>query len=131
MSILVFFSINGTEITEHNRTYDMSEFQQNSDIETSSGRIKRFYKKNKKVMKISFKYLPSLSSKTVDNRAGRDFLYNIALTSPTVTITYQDEPSGNVKTFTGFINDYSETIVRRDLQGQCTYYDSDLTIEEQ
>lgn len=131
MSYISLLSINGTEITDHNRRYSMSQFQQVSDVETVSGRVKRFYKNNKNIMKITFSYLPSLASQTSDNKAGRDFIHNLALNSPKVTVSYKDEPSGTTKIFTGFINDYSETIVRRDLAIQCIYYDIDLSIEEQ
>lgn len=130
MSIISFLAINGTEVTEHNRTYSEDIFQQVSDIETASGSLKRFYKNNKKVMKFNFSYLPSSSNKTVDNRAGRDFLSNLAMTSPSVTVVYEDDPSGGQKTMYGFINEYSETIVRRDLGTQCTYYDVNFSIEE-
>jgi len=130
MSIISFFSLNGTEITEHNRKYDSGQYQQLSDVETASGRLKRFYKNNKKVMKFQFSYLPSLSSKTVDGRVARDFLHNLALNNPNVTVQYQDEPSAPVRQIQGFISNYSESIVRRDLQTQCTYYDIDFVIEE-
>ena len=130
-SLLVFLSVNSTEITNHNRRHSMNQDMSTNDIETAGGRIKRFYKNNKRSMDLSFSYLPNNTDKTVDGRAGRDFLYNLALNGPYVSVSYQDRPSGPTYTFNGFINDYSERLIRRDLQTQCSYYDVNLRIEEQ
>ena len=130
MSIISFISINSTEITEHNRQISTDMAQQVSDVQTASGKTKRFYKKNKKSIKITYSYLPSLAAKTVDGRASRDFISNLALTNPSVLVSYIDNPSNTVSTFYGFIDSYSETLVRRDLQTQCSYYDISFNIEE-
>lgn len=128
--LLVFFSINGTEITEHNRKYSRSEFAQVSDVETVSGRIRRFYHKNKRNLNFSFSYLPSSSEKTVDGREGRDFIENLARTSPFITISYIDQPDGLLNTFDAYINNYNEKIIRKDYETQCIYYDISFDIEE-
>jgi hypothetical protein len=130
MSILSFLSINGTEITEHNRLFNNTQYQQLADVETSSGKTKRFYKKHKKVVKLNFSYLPSDANKTVDGRAGRDFLKNLAYTSPLVLVSYIDKPGTEQVTFYGFINSYSESLVRRDLSTQCSYWDVSFDLEE-
>ena len=128
--LLAFLSINSTEITEGGRTYGSSTFQSVSDVETISGRVKRFYKQNKKVMTISFPYLAANSDKTVDGREGRDFLYNLAMNSPVVSVSYKDQPDQPIKNFNGYISSYTESILRRDIQNQCIYYTVDITIEE-
>lgn len=129
-SLLAFFSINGSEMTEGSRKYSSSEFQQVNDIETARGRIRRFYKPNKKIMNISYSYLPSSSDKTVDGKQGRDFIENLANNNPVVFVEYQDDPSGPARSFYGFITSYQETLLRRDLPEQCSYYTVDLVIEE-
>ena len=128
--LLVFFSMNGTEITEHGRKYSTSQYMQVSDVETATGRLKRFYKNSKRVMNLSFDYLPSSSEKTVDARVGRDFIENLARTAPLVLVSYIDKPSGSANTFYGFINSYTEELLRRDLQTQCSYYNVSFVIEE-
>jgi hypothetical protein len=130
-SLAVFLSINGAEITNHGRTVSITENINVSDVEMSSGRIKRFYRPNKKSISLSFRYLPNTEDKTADGRVGRDFIENLASNSPRVLISYKDVPTGPNKTFYGFISDYREIIIRRDLPTQCTYYDVTLTIEEQ
>lgn len=128
--ILEFISINSNELTEGTRKTTMSEIQSVSDIETDSGRIKRFFKKNKKQINISYSYIGSSSGDTVDGRVGRDYIHNLALNNPYVQITYVDRPSGNAISFNGFISDYSEKIIRRDLSRQCIYYDMQFVIQE-
>jgi len=128
--LLVFLSINGTEITEHGRKFSSSEFIQTADVETATGRLKRYYKNNKKTLSLSFNYLPSSSEKTVDGRVGRDFIENLARTSPVVLISYLDKPGGSQKEFYGFISSYSEQLIRRDLSTQCSYYDVSFQVDE-
>lgn len=128
--LLVFLSINGTEITEHNRKYASSQAMQTSDIETTAGRVKRFYRKNKRTLNFTFSYLPSSSEKTVDGREARDFIENLAMSSPLVSVSYIDQPGGSTNTFNGYINNYTERIVRKDYNTQCIYYDISFEIEE-
>lgn len=130
-SLLVFLSINSTEISNHNRKHSLNEDMSINDMETIGGRIRRFYRSNKKSINLSFTYLPNTTDKTVDGRAGRDFLYNLSLNNPYISVSYQDKPGGPTNTFNGFIDDYSERLVRRDLQNQCSYYDLSLIIQEQ
>lgn len=129
-SLLKFISINNVEITNHNRKHSLSEVLSISDTETASGRIRRFYKKNKKTLSLTFTYLPGPVAKTVDGRVGRDFIHNLALTNPNIAVEYKDCPTKNPVSFNGFIVNYSESIVRRDLPSQCIYYDVQLEIEE-
>lgn len=126
-----FISINSSEITNHNRTHSMSEDISVSDIETSAGRLKRFYKKTKKRLTVQFNYLPNNTDKTVDGRSGRDFISNLASSAPYVSVIYYDNTNNIPISFNGFITNYSETIIRRDLESQCIYYDVSFEIEEQ
>jgi hypothetical protein len=128
--LLSFISLNYGEITEGNRSYSLSLAQNVSDVETIAGRLKRFYKNNKRVMSLSFTYLPSNSDKTVDGREGRDYIYNLAMNSPLVFVEYKDIPDLPIKSFYGYLSSYQERIIRRDLNTQCIYYDINFTIEE-
>lgn len=130
-SLLEFVSFNNTEITNHNRRFSSIESINTSDVEMSSGRIRRFYKKTKKSLTFTFSYLPGTSDRTVDGRAGRDFIHNLALNSPFISVEYKDSPDSELISFNGFINNYTERIIRRELQTQCVYYDIQFEVEEQ
>ena len=61
MSIVKLLSLDGVEITEHSRKYSGSESIAASDVELDSGINKRYIKKNKKTLSLSFSYLKSLA----------------------------------------------------------------------
>jgi hypothetical protein len=128
--LLKFISINSTELTEGSRKVSINETLSVSDIETSSGRIKRFFNKSKKELSINYSYLGSGTDHTVDGRVGRDFIHNLALNSPSIQVAYVDQPGGPVISFNGFISSYSESIIRRDLSTQCIYYEVQFTVQE-
>ena len=128
--LVKYISLNGTELTVGGMTYSLSEELNVSDIDTSSGRIKRFYRKNKKAISLSYSYIASNSDKTVDGRVGRDFIYNLAASSPYVLVNYKDESLGEDVQFYGFIDNYTDSIIRRDLQNQCIYYEVNFEIRE-
>jgi hypothetical protein len=128
--ILEFISINSTELTEGSRKSSINQAISVSDVETASGKIKRFFNKNKKTLTINYSYIGSTSGDTVDGRVGRDFIHNLALNSPSVQISYVDKPNGPIISFNAFISNYSESIVRRDLSRQCIYYELSFELEE-
>lgn len=129
--LLYFLSINSTELTEGNRKCSIQQDLSTSDIETAGGRIKRFYSKNKRTLSVSYSYVSSNTDHTVDGRAGRDFIHNLALNNPYVQVSYVDKPDGPTITWYGFISNYRETIIRRDILSQCIYYDVQFSLEEE
>lgn len=126
-----FISINGVEITNHGRTHTLNEVQSISDIESMGGRLRRYYRDNKRNLIVELEYVPGPATKTVDGRVGRDYVKNLAETSPFVFIQYKDSPVQEPITFDGFIQNYAETLVRRDLPTQCSYYNLQFEIQEQ
>lgn len=123
--------INGNEITEHNRKISSSVEQSGSDVELARGVIKRYVKRNKKTFSISWSYLPTLDEKTVDGRKGRDFILNVSRQKSSVELKIKLDPQDDYKTYTCFINSYSEKLIRRDIQDGCAYYDVSIELGEQ
>ena len=130
MSIVNLILINGNEITEHNRTFESSELLSVNDIDLASGHKRRFYKDNKKEFSFSWSYLPSLQSKTVDNRKGQIYLETLGNIRGTVTVAIQTVPDGQYDEYTCYVDSYSKTLIRRDFSTQCSYYDVSLTLVE-
>lgn len=128
--ILQLLSINGTEITEHNRRFNSSESIAAADIELDAGINKRYIRKNKQIFSLSFSYLPNLASKTVDQRAARDFLKTVANTRAKATVLIKLYPDQNATTYQTYVSSYSESLIRRDMEQQCSYYDVSITLEE-
>jgi hypothetical protein len=130
-SLVKYLSLNGSEITVGASSFRRTSVLNVNDITTDSGRIKRYYKKNKRSLSVSYSYIASSSEKTVDGREGRDFIFNLAMNSPRVLVNYKDDPTGVDNEFYGFITNYRDSIIRRDIITQCTYYSVDFEIEEQ
>lgn len=129
-TIVHLLTINGTEITEHNRTFSKSENIAANELQLDSGRSRRYISKNKQTFSLSFSYLPSLSSKTVDARAGRDFLKTLSSLRAKSTVTIQLNPDNGYTSYQMYVTSYSETLKRRDVTTSCSYYDVSITLEE-
>lgn len=129
--LIKYLSLNGSELSVGSASFSRNSVINASDITTSSGRMKRYYKNNKKILSISYSYLASSSDKTVDGRQGRDFIHNLAVSNPRVLVNYKDDPTGSADEFYGFISNYSDSIIRREIGTQCTYYQVSFEIEEQ
>lgn len=125
------FSINGEQITEHNRKIDISIDQSATGIELARGINRKYIKKNKKTFSVNFRYLPNTTDKTVDGRRGRDYLNSIANTRGTVSVSIKLSPVDDFEVYTCYVNSYSETLVRRDIGSGCSYYDVKIELGEQ
>lgn len=130
MSIVKLLSLDGVEITEHSRKYSGSESIAASDVELDSGINKRYFKKNKKTLSLSFSYLPSLAIHTVDARVGRNYLQSIANKRGKVAVYIQLGPEESPQQYDAYVTSYSETLIKRDVSTQCAYYDVSIALEE-
>lgn len=122
--------INGQEITEHGRTFNSSYKFNSFDLDLANGNKRRFIKKNKNVYTLSFKYLPTKQEKTIDGRKSRDFLYTLARTPSSASLSIKLDPSEAFYNTTVYVDSYSEALIRRDLPNQCAYYDVNITLVE-
>jgi len=119
-----------SEITEHGRKVSSSIEQSGSDVELARGRIKRYVKKNKRSFSLSFNYLPSLQSHTADGRKGRDYINSLFQTKGVVYVLVKLDPDDEYREYECFINSYSERLIRREMNTNCSYYDVSISFEE-
>jgi len=122
--------LNGFEITEHGRRFDGSTAISANDIELMNGNKKRYIRNNKSIYNFNFSYLPSLQTHTIDGRKGRDYLYSIAMAPASVSLSIKLNPEEPFYTTTAYVESYSETLIRRDLTTQCSYYDVTISFKE-
>ena len=122
--------IDGEEITEHNRRFSSSIIQSGSDLELDRGIVKRYVKKNKRSFNISFSYLPNKVEKTVDGRKGRDYLFNLVNIKNSVNLKIKLDPLESFSEYECYVNSYSESLIRRDIPSQCSYYEVSIDLEE-
>ena len=128
--IVELLSLDNIEITEHNRKYSGNELISASDVELDSGINRRYIRKNKKSFSLSFSYLPSLSSKTIDLRGARDYLKSIANKQGKVEVSIVLGPHEPIQEYDAYVTSYSETLLKRDVANECAYYDVTISLEE-
>lgn len=119
------------EITEHNRKITSTIAMSGSDVELSRGVLKRYPQRNKRTFVLDFQYLPNTTDKTVDGRKGRDYLKTVTATKNTVSFKVKLDPNEDFRTYSCFINSYTETLIRRDIADACSYYNVSMELEEQ
>lgn len=128
--IINLLSLDGVEITEHSRKFSGNESISANDVELDSGRNKRYLKKNKQTLSLSFTYLPSLAIHTVDARVGRNYLQSIANKRGKVAVSIKLGPDEDTQHYDAYVTSYSETLIKRDVTTQCAYYDVTIALEE-
>lgn len=136
MTILSFLSLDGQQITEQGRSFTISTSVASNGVELDSGTNKRYIKTNKRTFTFKWEWMPSLQSKTVDNRKSRDYLKNLAITTTNkVLMSIKLDHNESAENFYVYINEYSEDLLRRSVRDgnaavSCDYYSVTLTVEE-
>ena len=130
MALNALIKINGTEITEHGRTFSSALLFDNNDTELASGNMRRFYKPKKNSFDFSWTYLPNKASATADERVGRDFLHTLVNTGAIVILSVQGDQKNIWNDYNCLITSYSENMIKNVLQSQCRYYDVTMTLED-
>lgn len=129
-SIIHLVSIDGSQITEHNRKISLSEIMNVSDIELANGGLKRYFKRNKRSINLTFNYLPNLAIYTADGRVGRDYLRQLAQKRGTVEIEISESPSVKTDLIYAYVVTYSENLIRREVNNRLAFYDVSMSFEE-
>lgn len=128
--IIHLIVLNGQEITEHNRIFDQNYKMNSSDVDLANGNTRRFIKKNKNTYNLSFSYLPNTHTKTIDGRKARDYLLGLAQTPSSISLSVKLDPAEPFYNTITYVDSYSETLIRRDIPSQCSYYDVSITLVE-
>lgn len=130
MTLNPLIKINGTEITEHGRTFSSSPLFVNYDSELASGNTRRYYGPVKTSFNFSWMYLPNASSKTVDGRAARDFLYSLMTAGSLVSLSIQNNEKDEWNVYNCLVSSYNESMLKNVIQSQCRYFDVSMVLED-
>jgi hypothetical protein len=122
--------LNGEEITEHNRIFSGNMATSAANAELLNGNRKRFIKNAKNYYNFSFTYLPDKPSETIDGRESRNYLYDLARTPSSATLSIKLDPDDSFYNTVVYVESYSETLIRRDIPNQCAYYNVEISLKE-
>jgi len=133
-AIKSFFKINGRELTAQNRSFDMGSNVVGKTITLASGNSKRYRVGVPEKYSLSFTYLPSFASMTIDGNEARDYMYSLFTLDKNVLVEYlpnytSSQSDFDYKTTLARIVSYSETLLRRDEFNRCYYYDVSIELE--
>jgi hypothetical protein len=129
MTLNAILKCNGTEITEHGRKLSLSYRMPFNDIELAAGNLRRYRKPTMPSLTVNWTYLPDKSTRTVDLREGRNFLFTLSTTRALVNVLIQEEREGEWTPYTCRIVVYSESLIRTDFESQCKYYNVNMQLE--
>lgn len=131
--------IDDKPITNHNRVIDVSHSPVYVENKNWNNTSRRYYKRSstseKAVFSLSWSFLPNFREKTVDQRLSRDYLISLAEDPDIHVLKIINQDENNLTPYTEtsynvFVRNYSESLIRRDLQDGVYYFDCSLTLEE-
>lgn len=136
-SIRTLLLLDDKPLTEHNRTFSMSvnkSFVENNNWNNSRN---RYYKTNgtRRSLSISWSFVPNNRENTVDLKFGRDMIKRIANDPDVHTLRYLNIDSDGLTPYTEqqfdvIVKNYSEKLIRRDLDSDVYFWDCNLELEE-
>lgn len=136
-SIRTLLLLDDKPLTEHNRTFSMSvnkSFVENNNWNNSRN---RYYKTNgtRRSLSISWSFVPNNRENTVDLKFGRDMIKRIATDPDVHTLRYLNIDSDGTTPYTEqqfdvIVKNYSEKLIRRDLDSDVYFWDCNLELEE-
>lgn len=129
-SLSSLVTLDGVEITEHNRRLSSDTNPNGSIVSLSRGLDKKYFRKAKRSFTLTFSMLPSSTDHTVDGRAGRKYLKDKTEAKSSYPFTIKDVSNNYSYSTTVFITSYNEQLVRRDFSEGYDFYDVSITFEE-
>lgn len=123
-------SLNGIELTDQGRTFSEAREERSVSVELASGRIKKYIKGLKRTWQIQWQWLPGDASSTHDGLGGRDQIRAIAYSANTFALITRNT-YGETDSYTVWVTDYDEELVRRDNVSGEHFYNVTLSLQEQ
>jgi hypothetical protein len=123
-------------LTDQGRTFSMSRDERSVPVQLASGLIKKYFMAVKYSFSLEWSYLPGDSSQTYDKKYARNMIEELSrYTADTLTLTLQRTsggvPTGAQTSYTVWVENYSEDIIRRDYASNSIWYNVKLDLKEQ
>ena len=124
-------------LTDQGRTFSMSRDERSASVSLANGLVKKYFMAVKYSFSLEWQMLPSVASKTYDKKNARDAIKELADLEDTLTLTLQrtssGSPVGATTSYTVWLENYTEDIVRRDFSTSTPtiWYTVKLDLKEQ
>lgn len=124
-----------TPLTDQGRTFSSNWDNRSTDVQLSTGLLKRYVTPTKHTFSLAWTMLPSDAILTYDQKEARDFIKTLVDGQQLLTLTLQRDssgsPTGAVTSYDVWVESYSENIVRRDFRANTIWYDIQLELKQQ
>lgn len=132
MAWLHLVELDNVALTDQGRTYSQGRAEKVVEVELADGTLKQYVKAIKRTFNVEWQWLPNSDSKTYDGKAGRDTLKALCMDGTTHTLEIRDNTAAQTQnSYTVFVKNYSEQVVRRDFVSQVIYYNVTVEFVEQ
>lgn len=132
-----FFILDNIPLSEHNRVFSFSQIPKYSVNTNWSGNSSVYFKtsKNKASFNIEWSFLPGKRDNTVDFHAGRDVVKALCSDPRSHTLKIRNLDTNGLTAHTNqqynvLVMDYSETLIRRDLNNNEYYWNCSVSFQE-
>ena len=132
-----FFVLDGVPLSEHNKTTSFFETPKYIINNNWSGGKGVYFRtsKTKRSISIDWSFLPGKRDNTVDFHAGRDVLKALCSDQRSHTLKIRNLDTNGLTVHTNeeynvVVMDYSETLVRRDLNNDEYYWNCSISLQE-
>jgi hypothetical protein len=125
-------TLNGQALTDHGRTFNDHMDKREVANELANGTIKKYIKGGayKDIFSVEWDWIPSLAANTFDIYAARDAIRTIAYLGTTMTLVVANS-IGGTETYTVWVEDYTEDLLKRDFVGGDFHWNLKLELREQ
>jgi hypothetical protein len=117
-------------LSDAGRTFSPSVEKRVVAVETARGTKKEYVKAIKNRFVISWDWLPGDGNLNHDVGEGRDVLYGLSLAGGVLPFTVKDPGEALTRDYNVIIEDYSETLLRRDHSLGTSFYTVNMTLIE-
>jgi hypothetical protein len=132
-----FFVLDGIPLSEHNRISSFTDTPKYIMNSNWTGKKGIYFKtsKNKKSITIEWSFLPGKRDNTVDFHAGRDVVKALSSDPRNHILKIRNLDTNGLTVHTDeeynvLVMDYSETLIRRDLNNDEYYWNCSLSLQE-
>jgi hypothetical protein len=132
-----FFILDNIPLSEHNRSFSLTQSPKYSVNTNSLGARTVYFKtsKNKASFNIEWSFLPGKRDNTVDFHAGRDVVKALCSDPRSHTLKIRNLNTNGLTVHTNeeynvLVMDYSETLIRRDLNNNEYYWNCSVSFQE-